>query len=694
MKQQRAILAAVVVLIVAFTLSVASQNGYFTETKNSGIIVSASPGPTGAQTFSTETTFSTASCGSLSGVGPLIPGDIVMLTADVSGSAPCIVADFAGVIFDCDGHSVSSTGDAIEISATDVTVRNCRVNVAGGDGVQVDNTGDNFFIVNSNITAAAIGIRMQGTAANRIERGVVANVSFALDTSFDMFGQFAINTFFENNSINNNPSTSVVLASFNHSIFSNNSWPVDHDTSSTSAVVFSASGINLTFKNQKNMSMEVSCTTCHNSTFYNNTLRNNGLFIVGGENVSVVNNTWHSVGIQGQTSGGIEMSPSASTRGFISGNMIVNGSMMSIEVGSNSVAYNNLIENISGTAFVMTGQNSTAFNNTVRNLTGIVFKFANASTVVFKFNNTIENNTIVFVPKTVNTTLNLANLSTPNISESSVGVSFDEEANLTFVRNNQFNTSGGANMGSVYIKSNKRVAYLELLNNSFRSGLIAVLLTSASHSNITSNIFVSNDYRGIIIENGTNITVQRNLLNGSSTLFTPSFNEIGVMLLRTTNTSVITNDIRRYHTGVFVLNSLRNLVTDLNVTSGVYGILSVQSSSNNFTGLNVFSTVETGVKFLMTNSSIVNLSNVNATVTGFEFHKSLLNFLEFSNQTGASDFGLTFDMFSANNTANNNSLGTNPTDILFDMFSNNNNGAGNGAPTSTSENGAAGNVIT
>ncbi len=696
-----------IALILVLSVSVAADGNFFT-TFWDLIVKFFSGTPTGASTFQTATVITTGACFTASGLGA-VAGDEIQLTGDIStGAGNCAVMDVANTILNCSNFRISNSGaatDGIRVTANGVTVMNCVVSGFSGDNIEVTSSGDDFVITNTtseNLTGfVSRGLRIAGTSNGTVQNSGFLNIqNFLITTATDSDLRI------QNNRFNGTGLTDLFLNSCSSCNLSNNTWlsDRDNDTDSITAVSVLGTSSNVRFMNHQNFSMKAQFLG-EGFNVSNNTLLNNGLIEIGAAGTTylvpsyVHDNEWFNIDIQGTTSGGIIINGIYVIPSQIYNNVLANGQMMSISVGSNVQVTNNTIENVIGVGFEFIGQNSTAFNNTITNFSGSVFKVVNDSASFNPYNNSIVNNTIVFVLKSLNTTFNLANLSTPMLSEGTNGVLFVGPSLFTTIENNQFNVSNPLNLpvGVIGVRSTGSASEIVVNQNSFIGTQSGVSILNASNSTIYNNTFVNSTFKAIIVESGQNISVLNNNIT-SSLPAAISGSVAGIEFLRTNGSAEIHhNTISGYDSGLYLLNANNLNISNITVSStpgNGYGIFSVSSLNNTFQNITVVSSVETGMKFLYSNNSFINASNFTSSVSSVEFYFSNSNTLNGSFVQNAVT-GLLFDLFSSSNSVNNNVFsGNSLVDILYDMFASSNTGTGNGGPSQMSEDGAAGNSIT
>lgn len=696
-----------IALILVLSVSVAADGGFFSTVWD--LIVKFFSGtPTGATTFGTAAVITTGACFTASGLGAGF-GDEIQLTGSVStGAGNCAVMDVAGTTLNCGGFTISDSGtatDGIRITADGVTVQNCIVSGFDGDNIEVTLTGDNFRITNTtsqNLTGfSSRGLRINGTSNGVVEYSTFSNIeNFLITTSTDSDLRI------QHNAFAGVGLTDLFLNSCSNCNLSNNTWSTDRDNDTTSVTAVSVLGTssNVNFVNNRNFSMKASFLG-EGFNVSNNTLANNGLIEIGASGTTylvpsyVHDNNWSNVDIQGTTSGGIIVNGVYVVPSRIYSNLLANGQMMSISVGSNVEVSNNTIANVTGVGFELIGQNSSVFNNTVTNFSGSVFKIVNDTAGTDPFNNSIMNNSVHFTLKLLNTTFNLANLTTPMLSEGTNGVFFSGPSTFTFIGNNLFNVSNPLNLpvGVIGVRSKGFATDVNVSQNRFIGVQSGVSLLNASNSTLFNNTFVNSTFKAVILEGGQNIAVLSNNISASLAQ-SISGTVAGIQVWRTNGSVEIhENNISGYDSGLYLLSANNINVSNISVSSTPgtgYGVFCVSCLNDTFQNITVASSVEVGMKFLYSNNSVINGSNFNASVSGAEFYFSNSNSLNSSTLQNAVT-GLIFDMFSASNTVNSNVFsGNSLVDILYDMFASGNTGAGNGGPSNMSEDGAAGNSIT
>jgi hypothetical protein len=693
-----------IALILVLSISVAADGGFLTTIWD--LIVKFFSGtPTGAVGFGTAA--SVGACFTASTV-PVVPGETIDLTNDIStGSGNCAVMDVSGTILDCHGFTISNSGtatDGIRITASDVIIQNCIVSGFDGDNIEVTSTGDNFVITNTtskDLTGfLSRGLRIAGTSNGVVESSTFSNIdNFLITTSVDSDLRIEDN-FFDGNGL-----TDLLITSCSGCNLSNNTWTTDRDNETDSVLAVGVvSSNNFNFVNHRNFSMWAQMSG-EGFNVSNNTLLNNGLIEIGVTGAFylipnfVHDNSWANVAIQGRTSGGIIVNGAYAIPSQIYNNRISNGQMMSVSVDSNVQVFNNTIANVTGIGFEMYGQNSSVFNNTVTNFSGSVFKIVNATVGVTPYNNSIINNTVQFNLKVLNTTFNLANLSTPPLSEGTNGVLFSGPSGLTLIENNLFNVSNPQNLpvGVIGVRSSGEAVEINVSGNTFIGLQSGVSLVNASNSAVANNSFRNSTFKAVILESGQNISVFGNAVLASLPQVI-SGTVAGIQLWRMNGFfEVYENNISGYDSGLYLLSANNGVVSNIMVDStpgNGYGVFSVSSLNNTFQNITVDSSVETGVKFLYSNNSFINGSTFDSSVSSAEFYFSNNNNLNESSLQNAVT-GLLFDLFSSSNSVNNNVFSGNSfVDILYDMFASANTGAGNGGPSEMSEDGAAGNFIT
>jgi len=689
-----------VVLFLVLSVSVSADGGFFT-TFWDLIVKFFSGTPTGAFTFQTAAVVTTGVCFTASGIASA--GDYIVLTNDVStGSGNCAVLDLANVIFDCAGFTISNTGsgaDGVRVTSTNVTVANCTVINFTSDNLEITSAGDNFTIRDSSFLNGS-GASTDGIALSGADFGNITNVTITGNTG-RIINWVSSNNGSISNSVFNGTGTlgTVNIASSSNVLVRGNSWTTDRDNSTDS--IDAVSGFNnnyLTVRDHVNVSMRFNIGLCNNCTITNNTFSGNGLISVFGGNNSVTYNTWSSVDIQGQTSGGIDIGQNSIgvSTGSVAHNTLANGQMMSIVVSSNVDVFNNTLANISGVGFEITGQNSTIRNNTVVNFSGIVFKVFNESTSQ-AYNNTIANNTVVFNLKVLNTTFNLAGLSTPALSEGTLGISISGNVDDTEIVGNSFSVvnPAGLPVGVIGVMSTNGSSNTVVRDNIFAGLQSAVLMTGAVGLSVYGNAILNSTYKAVSVLYSDLVQIYNNSVRSTVSTYGPSQFEAGVEVVDTVLSGAVVeyNNISGYHSGVFLLGADNSKVLNNNVASASFGVFSLGALGVNVTNLSVDSSVGVGVKFLFTNSSFVMNSTLGSSLSGVEFYLSNGNFLNGSTISVAGT-GVLFDLFSSSNLVGNNVFSGSPTDVVCDMFSSSNTGTGNGGPSVVEENGASGCVIT
>jgi len=106
-------------------------------------------------------------------------GDVVNVTANLSHStgSSCIGMDVAHTILECNGFAIIGSGsvdDGVNVTATNVTVRNCIIKdlpSAGSDAIRVFGTGNNFRIYNNTLYNNSD----DGVQATSVSDGLIAN---------------------------------------------------------------------------------------------------------------------------------------------------------------------------------------------------------------------------------------------------------------------------------------------------------------------------------------------------------------------------------------------------------------------------------------------------------------------------------------------------------------------------------------
>lgn len=689
-----------VFFFLVLSVSVAASNGFsFWQM----LIDFFSGSPTGASTFSTAAVITTGACFMASGLGA-VAGDEIQLTGNIAtGSGNCAVMDVFNTTLNCSGFTISNTGaaaDGLRITAANVTVFNCIVANFTNDNVEITSAGDNFTLRSLTVVNGS-GASTDGIALSGADGGVIEN-SFINNNSGQIIAWSSSNNgLVRNNTFNGTGTFTVSLQSSANLTVRNNTWTTDRDNSTTSIDALSGfNNNNLTVRDHVNVTMSFDIGLCNNCTVDNNTFSGNGLISIFGGNNTVSNNSWASVTIEGQTSGGIEISQNliGASSALVANNFIANGQMMSIMVSSNMNVTNNTIANVSGTAFEVVGQNSSLSNNTITNFTGTVFKVFNDSSL-FVTNNSILFNNLTFVVQTVNTTFNLANLTTPPIPDGTIGVFLGNNVNNTIIDRNNFSVQNpsGLSVGVIGVRSTNGSSFTQVLNNYFEGLQTAVILTNSNNSVVGNNTIFESTYKGVIISSGMNISVRQNNVADSTPVLSPSVNEAGIEVLRysSNNLLVSDNNISGYHSGIYLLNvSGGNFTNNSVISANGYGLFANSCFNINVSNLTTSSTVTTGLKFLFTNSSLVLNITASGGQSGIEFYRSNSNTINGSSLSSMTTVGLLFDLFSSTNSVNNNAFALNPTDIICDMFSSSNTGSGNGGPLVTQENGASGCTIT
>jgi hypothetical protein len=683
------------------SVSVAADGGFFT-TFWDLIVKFFSGTPTGAATFGTAATITTGACFTASGLGA-VAGDTIDLSNDIStGSGNCAVIDVFNVTFNCTGFTISNTGsasDGIRITAANATVVNCIVRNFTSDNIEITSTGDNFTIRNVTVLDGSGG-STDGIALSTADNGLIEDSTINNNTGRIINWASSNDGIIRNNTLNGTGTTGTVnIASSSNVLVQNNNWTTDRDNSSDSIDTIGGFNNNyLTVRDHVNVSMRFNIGLCNNCTITNNTLSGNGLISVFGGNNSVTYNSWSTVDIEGQTSGGIDIGQSSigTSSGSVAHNTILNGQMMSIAVSSNVDVFNNTLANISGVGFEITGQNSTIQNNTITNFSGIVFKVFNESTSQ-AYNNTIANNTVVFNLKVLNTSFNLAGLSTPALPEGTLGISISGDVDDTEIFGNSFSVVNPASLpvGVIGVMSTNGSANTVIRENTFAGLQSAVSITDATGLSIYRNAITDSTYKAVSVLFSDLVQIYNNSISAASPTYGPSQFESGVEVVDTLLSGPIVqyNNISGYHSGIFLLGADSSKVLDNNVTSASFGVFSVGGLSVNVTNLTVDSTVEVGVKFLFTNSSFVMNSTLGSSNSGVEFYMSNSNSLNGST-IGSASVGMLFDLSSSSNSVGDNVFPGNPNDVVCDMFSSTNTGTGNGGPSVVEENGASGCTIT
>jgi nitrous oxidase accessory protein NosD len=325
-----------------------------------------------------------------------------------------------------------------------------------------------------------------------------------------------------------------------------------------------------------------------------------------------------------------------------------------------------------------------------------VFKVFNESTSQ-AYNNTIANNTVVFNLKVLNTSFNLAGLSTPALPEGTLGISISGDVDDTEIFGNSFSVVNPASLpvGVIGVMSTNGSANTVIRENTFAGLQSAVSITDATGLSIYRNAITDSTYKAVSVLFSDLVQIYNNSISAASPTYGPSQFESGVEVVDTLLSGPIVqyNNISGYHSGIFLLGADSSKVLDNNVTSASFGVFSVGGLSVNVTNLTVDSTVEVGVKFLFTNSSFVMNSTLGSSNSGVEFYMSNSNSLNGST-IGSASVGMLFDLSSSSNSVGDNVFPGNPNDVVCDMFSSTNTGTGNGGPSVVEENGASGCTIT
>lgn len=664
-------------------------------------------GITGMAPLSPQITINTAACGSSSGLGAG-SGDVIELTADIAtGAGNCFDLDIDDITFDCAGFTVNGSGTAavgLNITGFNNTVTGCTVtnfttaiNIADNASVIRNNT-----LIGSSMLIEAPGSGIFLDIINNtfsVQSGAgtyFVDVDFFEDVVFEnnshvggknMRFQNGLDLIVRTNSLNGSVDIFGFSSEYTNPLIEGNTWVGDRDVAGSPAKVVDASTTqNLTFRNHANVTMQVSCTSCHNATYNNNTLFGNAELFVVGTNVRIEGNTWPTVALDSGQSGGIDYGSSLlfPGSGVVRNNVLANGKMLSLTVSANNtVVENNTIANVSGQGIVIEGKNITVRNNVITNLSGVAFRTSANDT---KF----LNNNVTFILKNANTSLNL-NATTPQIPEGDVGFWLEENSAGANVSNNQIFVLNplGLDVGVVGVHAESALhGYVG--SNTFNSTLYDVFLDGATNFSVIDNTFTNARFKSIAVEAGGSHALRSNSITGGT--IAPSIFLAGIELYRTANNVVDAETVSSYHMGVHLLNASNNNLTNITVTSGEFGVYSLFGTSNNLFNVSADATVSIGMRFVDSNSSTILNATISSPITGMDFHDSFFNTINISSISGAAT-GMEFNLFSANNSVNNNTFAGNTLDILFDMFATGNAGVGNGGPTTASENGAAGNAI-
>lgn len=708
-------------------------------------------GITGAASITPQADVLVAACGSASGFGA-VAGDRLLVTADIVAAGTCFTMDVANVLLDCDGHTISGPGTAgtfgVSITASGTNVSNCvlttfddAVNIPFAstldnitlrnntvplyrtncvDGLSI--TAENITIANNtfgNVTGAVAGncVSISGGALQNV---LIANNTFnSIKTSnngvsISTLGSRSRNVTIENNVFNGNITSVLSMSSVDVFRVADNNF---NETSGTTAVVILSAVANgsvetntfrdidtaanvfaaVSFLNSANstfahhnMSMGVFCppgSPCTNLTIANNSFTENALVDIAGQLHMISNNNWSDVSPSGGTYAGTELEMS---NGFVQNNRFTNGVMFTVEVfnDNNTISGNN-ITNITGRGFVIHGRNNTVANNTVFNLTGIAFE-ANGSL------HTFEGNNATFVLKLANTTLSLdIGKIFPQAPESGNAFLLNMTENVT-VRANRVvvlprigQTSG---VDGVWSQNGSRT---NVSSNFFSGTRIAVRFTAMLNSTVVNNTINDSIHKGVVIEQGSNNTVQNNSVIGQPHETVPYLYRAAVELFETTQALVIRNVIQEYVTGLLIAEGTQNSTAMNNIYSTIrgHGIWSMFSSNNVLTQESITGAT-IGVRFFNTSLTNLTLSNITGGDIGVDVQQSQRSHFENVTQTAART-GINLDLFTNfSNLTNNSFTGNSEFDIVFDLFANNNNGTGNTFATSTSESGAFSNSVT
>lgn len=521
---------------------------------------------------------------------------------------------------------------------------------------------------------------------------------------------------------NNSLNSSMDVAGNNLTV-SGNVWLSDFDESLTFTVPnIDVDGTNVTFRDNQNVTLPVRSDSgflggsSADRTFVNNTFRDNARLEVIVENATgivVENNQWRDIEVQVSEVGGltIDETTESSVQVVVRNNSFIGGEagpllpsltpkepFIIIIEANNTALVNNTLENASLNGILVDDVNDNdVFNNTISDLRGTMFRVLGESHPTV--GNVFRENTVTFVLNETNTTFNFE-INSTNVTEWGVGLEMiGDVINTSFFNNtvsvsNPNSLTGGIIGVQAVNTTNGRPSGANVSNSSFSGMRVGVELFSADNFTVENSSLVDSDHKGVFLFEAEGVRVSGNTILAPGIAKSPSFVEAGVNVLRSTNTVVDNNSVSDYLSGLSVLNSSNTTVSNLTASNVTHGVFSVESVGNTFTNVTVPSNSRLGFRLLFTNNSVINGSLLTTFSRGIELFQSFNNVLEFNSQSGA-EIGLSFDLSSSNNLANNNSLsGNSDVDILFALFAANNTGADNTFATTRSENNGSGNSIT
>lgn len=445
---------------------------------------------------------------------------------------------------------------------------------------------------------------------------------------------------------------------------------------------------NVTVRNHENIPNSISIDGI-NVTITNNTANGNGEFESSGTNITISYNTLSPVAIESGSSAGITILGTGFGR--VINNTFANGASATINIeGANKSVSGNVVENLTGDAFIVTAVDTVLFNNRIYNITGTGFR-VNATNV------TIRDNNMTYVIRDANTSFNTRGLSTPQIPISAEAILVEDGSDINITRNFISSQNPQGLVNGIFGVRTTNVREIWTDDNDFQNIRTAVDYYNTQDSTINNNTMTNAEHKALVLDDSTNVTIEDNSIAAPGAPSQDPYKfKTGMYIFRSDRNVMGNNTITDYHIGLHMYNSTQNRWHDGSITGiateGI-GIFAYLSNDNNYTDITI-TQKEYGVKLLESNLSNFTNTNVSSSIYGYSLFRSHNNYIGNCDASG-NTIGLDLDLFSSSNTVDNNDFsGSADVDLLFDMFATGNTGTGNTFGSIRSENGASGNVIT
>lgn len=488
------------------------------------------------------------------------------LNASISNNTmttDCIIVSNQNITFDCDGYSITFTGNfsGFYSNQLNTTVENCNIS-AGSGTINTNSVGIEFafganygIIFNNNATSVnGYGISLSQASNNNLtSNNAIANLSSAI----------VVQSASGNILKGNNATSYVTLGGASAGIYflSSSNSTLENNYGST---IGSAYGGIMIYLNSNNNVLINNTGTSSSSV---------GIYINSANYVNLTNNTGIS-----DTSYGIEVS--SGNFGYLVGN---NGSCLRGTTSTDSGIYligssNNIILNNIG-----------YLNSTNSNKGGIAITSSSNNNIITGNNGTAINTASGIAIAGINNTVT----NNTGYSKAWIGVSIAPSTNSTYINNNGTSNSyvgvymqggsGGNNLTSNYGNSNQSYGILitsshnNLLTNNtgISNSSYGIYISSSNNNTLISNTGFSNSSAGISLQYAINDTLISN--NGTS-------NSNYGLLLFGTNGSKFYSPIAIGDYGIFIdYGSINNTFQDcINITGRSADILLNVSSIGTF----------------------------------------------------------------------------------------------------------------